>query len=300
MCERERGDRVALECRRERERNGRRMSDQAESSAVPGSSGEPPSSDPGSEEKVSVSPSETKEATTASAGEAPESEVFGVQVTDLSAQATEQHLREFFHFSGKITDVQVSPAEDGLQQAMILFEKQEEAETACLLTGAIIIDRQVVIANISYGAPPPVMGKKAVDVISQMLSAGFVLGKSTYDKLSDFDKKIGLSERVKANIKTAKERLSQFDEKHQLGTKAKTFLTRARTSFEGAVQKADDKFKFSERFTTTSQTVQSNENVQKATKGIKYGFSTIAANISKVSNATSTKIKKQLNKDEPQ
>ena len=99
-------------------------------------------------------------------------EIFGVLVTDLSPQTTEVHLREFFKFSGQIKDVLLSVPPEGGHQAKILFEKQEDAETACLLTGAIILDQPVVIANLFDGAPPPVMGKKAVDVISTMLSQG--------------------------------------------------------------------------------------------------------------------------------
>ena len=75
----------------------------------------------------------------------------GVQVTDLSPQATEQNLREFFQFSGKIVDVQLSMPPEGGHQAKIWFEKAEEAETAVLLTGAIILDQQVVISNLFAG-----------------------------------------------------------------------------------------------------------------------------------------------------
>lgn len=220
---------------------------------------------------------------------------FGVEVTDLSPQANEQNLREFFQFSGKILDIQMSMSPDGGHQARIYFEKQEEADTACLLTGAIIVDKQVVITNLFDGAAPPVMGKKAVDVISQMLSAGFILGKSTVDKLWEFDKKIGLSEKVKANMMSAKEKLNAFNEKHQIRQRASSFMKKVQGQVEGTIAKADDKFKFSEKFNSTAATVQSNENVQKVTNKIKFGFSTMSANISKVSNATTSKIKTQMN-----
>jgi hypothetical protein len=227
---------------------------------------------------------------------APQEErVFGVEVTDLSPQANEHNLREFFQFSGKIKDIQLSMSPEGGHQARIFFEKEEEAETACLLTGAIIVDKQVVITNLFDGAPPPVMGKKAVDVISQMLSAGFIFGKSTLDKLSDFDKKMGLSEKVKANMKSAKEKLNEFNEKHQIRQRASSFMKTVQTKVEGTIAKADDKFKLSEKFNSTASQVQANENVQKVTSKIKFGFSTVSANISKVSNATASKIKTQMN-----
>lgn len=219
---------------------------------------------------------------------------FGVQVTDLSPKATEGNLREFFQFSGKIVDIQLYMPPEGGHAAKIYFEKEEEAETAVLLTGAIILDQQVVIASLFGGEAAPVMGKKAVEVISLMLSQGFVFGKTTLDKLSDFDKRIGLSDSVKANLASAKLKLTKLDEKIQFRSKAKSFFK----SVEGKVSEADTRFKISETFTSTSAKVQENKSVKKVTKGMKYGFSTLSANISKISNATTSKVKQQLNKQQ--
>lgn len=254
-----------------------------------------PEGSPGPEAQEASVPAAEGAAQDGVAAAAPQEErTFGVEVTDLSPQANEQNLREFFQFSGKIKDIQLSMSPEGGHQARIFFEKEEEAETACLLTGAIIVDKQVVITNLFDGAAPPVMGKKAVDVISQMLSAGFIFGKSTLDKLSDFDKKMGLSEKVKANMKSAKEKLNEFNEKHQIRQRASSFMKTVQTKVEGTIAKADDKFKLSEKFNTTASQVQANENVQKVTSKIKFGFSTVSANISKVSNATASKIKTQM------
>ncbi|UPQ98724.1 RRM domain-containing protein [Chloropicon primus] len=219
---------------------------------------------------------------------------FGVQVTDLSPKATEHILREFFEFSGKITDVQLYMPPEGGHAAKIYFEKEEEAETATLLTGAIILDEQVVISSLFEGSAPPVMGKKAVDVISQMLSQGYLFGKTTLDKIGEFDKKMGLSESVKQNIAKAKEKLEGLDGKLQIRSRTSSFLK----SVQGKLNEADSKFKISEKFNSTSQKVSENQNIKKATKGMKYGFSTISANFSKISNATSSKIKQQLGKPE--
>ena len=135
------------------------------------------------------------------------------------------------------------------------------------------------------------MGKQAVDVMSLMLSKGYIFGKGTYDKLSDFDKRIGLSEGVKQKIGAAKAKLAELDGKIQFRTRAKSLLK----TVEGKLNEVDTKFKISEKFETTSKQVQSNNTVRKVSTGFKYGFSTLSANISKVSNATSSKIKQQIN-----
>ena len=231
----------------------------------------------------------------AAAAEAGQQVRYGVLVADLDPKATEQVLREFFQFSGKITGIELFMQPEGGHAARIYFEKEEEAETAVLLTGAIIMDRHVVISSLFDGSPPPVMGKKAVDVISAMLAHGFVLGKSTLDRLSDFDKKVGLSEKVKANVAKAKTKLAEFDAKYQVGAKAKGLFN----SFQEKMQLADGKFKISERFNTTSKKVSENQSVQKVKNSFKFGFSTISTNVSKVSNATSTKIKGALGSKDP-
>ncbi len=221
----------------------------------------------------------------------------GVLVTDLSPHATEENLRDFFQFSGTITGIELGVDAEGGHQAKIYFDKQESADTACLLTGAIILDKQVIISSLVDGAAPPVMGKKAVDTISAMLSKGFVFGKSTFDKVSNYDKKIGLSTKVKAKAAKGKEKLTKVDDKYQFTSKAKGLIK----TMENKINEADDRYKFSEKVTSTAKNVKTsmggNKYVQKGTKGLKFGFSTISANLTKVSNATSDKIKQQMNKD---
>ncbi len=94
---------------------------------------------------------------------------------------------------------------------------------------------------------------------------------------------------MKANVASAKAKFSKMDEKYQFTNKAKGLLK----GLEGKLSQVDNKFKISERFNSKSQNVKAsmgeNKSVQKVTKGIKYGFSTMSANISKVSNATTSR-----------
>jgi len=220
----------------------------------------------------------------------------GVLVTDLSAHATEANLRDFFQFSGTITGIEMSVDAEGGHRAKIFFDKQESADTACLLTGAIILDKQVIITSLVDGSAPPVMGKKAVDTISMMLSQGFVFGKSTLDKISTYDKKIGLSEKVKANVAKGKEKFAKVDDKYQFSSKGQALVK----SLQTKVNQADEKFQVSTRLKSGATSVKTkmdgNKYVQKGTKGLKFGFNTITANLTKVKNATQDKIKQHTEK----
>jgi len=70
-----------------------------------------------------------------------------VHVTNISPHATESNLRDFFNFCGTVTSIKMSPSQlkDDSLEALVEFEGKGCADTALLLTHAIIKDRPIKV-----------------------------------------------------------------------------------------------------------------------------------------------------------
>lgn len=192
-----------------------------------------------------------------------------VKVSNLSLGATERDVNEFFSFSGDIEYVEMRSDTVRSQIAFVTFKDAQGAETAILLSGATIIDMTVEIQqDPDYKLPPaacapPVQSdkktgggaesalQKAEDVVSSMLAKGFILGKDavnkakTFDekhqltstasaKVSSFDKKIGLTEKITIGTSIVNDKVREVDEKLQVSEKAKSALAAAEQTVSNA------------------------------------------------------------------
>ncbi|KAJ3680676.1 hypothetical protein LUZ60_016954 [Juncus effusus] len=194
-----------------------------------------------------------------------------VRVSNVSLQASQQDLKEFFSFSGDILYVEMQKENDLSQIAYITFKDTQGAETAMLLTGATIVDMSVIVMpspdyQLPAGAllPPsprstnPVAPsgvesalQKAEDTISAMLAKGFVLGKDALEKakaldekhqisssatarVTNFDKKIGLSEKIAVGTVVMNEKVKEIDVKYQVSEKTKSTLMAAEQTLSNA------------------------------------------------------------------
>ncbi|XP_028805983.1 binding partner of ACD11 1-like isoform X1 [Neltuma alba] len=192
-----------------------------------------------------------------------------VKVSNLSLEATEQDLKEFFSFSGDIEYVELRSHDERSQIAYVTFKDAQGAETAALLSGATIVDSSVTITvDPDYQVPPaaltspvtecktPATGgsesalRKAEDVVTGMMARGFVLGKDTVTKaktfdekhqlsstasakVASFDQKIGFSEKITAGASAVSDRVREVDQKFQVSEKTKT-------AFAAAEQKVNE------------------------------------------------------------
>lgn len=67
-----------------------------------------------------------------------------VLVQNISPQATEKAVKDFFSFCGKVQKFELVKGKES-QEAFVLFDKESAANTARLLTNAVIMDRSIVV-----------------------------------------------------------------------------------------------------------------------------------------------------------
>ncbi|XP_072955706.1 binding partner of ACD11 1-like [Typha angustifolia] len=185
-----------------------------------------------------------------------------VKVTNVSLQASQQDVKEFFSFSGDIQYIEMQSEDELSQVAYITFKEIQGAETAMLLSGATIVDMPVVILPaIDYQLPaaalaPPTAKdskpvgaaesavQKAEDIVSAMLAKGFILGKDALNKakaldekhqftstatakVSSLDKTIGFSEKISMGTSAVNEKVKEMDQKFQVSEKTKSAIAAA-------------------------------------------------------------------------
>ncbi|PON91247.1 Splicing factor-like protein [Trema orientale] len=194
-----------------------------------------------------------------------------VKVSNVSLEATEQDVKEFFSFSGEIQHIETQSENERSQVAYVTFKDPKGAETAVLLSGATIVDQPVTVALApDYKLPPsaastiPTVGaeetnqvggesavKRAEDVVISMLSKGFTLGKDALGKAKSFDEKhqftstatakvasldqkIGLTEKISAGTSMVNEKVREMDDKFGVSEKTKSALTAAEQTVSSA------------------------------------------------------------------
>ncbi|XP_058084049.1 binding partner of ACD11 1 isoform X2 [Magnolia sinica] len=202
---------------------------------------------------------------------------YTVEVTSLSPNATEKDVYDFFAFSGAIEHVEIVRSGDFACTAYVTFKEPHALETAVLLSGATIADQPVCIArwghyddpfdiwdraswkleddassSASHGRPFISSTGEAVtmaqEVVTTMLSKGYVLGKDALIKAKEFDesyqvsasaaakvaelsKRIGLTDKIYAGVDAVK----SVDEKyHVLGTTKAAASATSRTAAAAA------------------------------------------------------------------
>ncbi|XP_006647726.1 binding partner of ACD11 1-like [Oryza brachyantha] len=182
-----------------------------------------------------------------------------VKVHNVSLEASEQDIREFFSFSGFILHVELQSGDERSQFAYITFKDDEGSERAMLLTGATIVDMAVIITPATnYQPPAAVLAdleskniggvesalRKAEDAVGSMLAKGFVLGKDALEKAKSFDerhqltstatakvssldRKMGLSQKFNTGTLVVIEKMEEMDQKYQVAEKTKSALAAA-------------------------------------------------------------------------
>lgn len=186
---------------------------------------------------------------------------YSVEVTGLSPEATEKDVRDFFAFSGNILHLQIIRSGEYACTAYVTFKDAYSQETACLLSGATIVDQRVCITRWGQyrdefdfwngtserredepGSSVPQRGQfvsdareavtMAQEVVKTMLAKGYVLGKDTLAKAKELDESNQVSATAAAKVAELSERIGLSD-----------------TIFAGvqAVKSVDEKYNVSER-----------------------------------------------------
>jgi hypothetical protein len=185
-----------------------------------------------------------------------------VFVTNISPNATEKTVSDFFSFCGRITRLNLRSGADGVQEAVVVFESDSAAKTALLLTNALIVDRPItvvphfpvageeaqgveadkaVITERAHAAPDAERTKTSV--IASLVAAGYVLGTDTIQKARDLDDKHMISLQLKVGAEQLKAKANEIDRQLHISETATAIKT-------GVVEKAkevDEKLHITEK-----------------------------------------------------
>ncbi|KAL4015832.1 hypothetical protein IC575_023435 [Cucumis melo] len=163
-----------------------------------------------------------------------------VEVTGLSPIATEKDVLDFFAFSGAIELVEIVRSGDDACTAYVTFKDAYSQETACLLSGAKIVDQRVCITRwghfddeFGFWSRPPGHQEEdstsasaqrsqfissagnavtmAQEVVKTMLAMGYVLGKDTFTKAKAFDESHQVSATAAAKVAELSHRIGLTD-----------------------------------------------------------------------------------------
>jgi len=188
-----------------------------------------------------------------------------VFVTNISPNATEKTVSDFFSFCGRITRLTLrNSAEGGSQEAVVVFETDSAAKTALLLTNALIVDRPITVVphfpgtgeevpGITVEAGQPAITERQhvvsdaertkTSVIASLIAAGYVLGSDTIGKARDLDEKHMISLQLKVGAEQIKAKANEIDKQLHISETASAIKT-------GVVEKAkevDEKLHISEK-----------------------------------------------------
>eukprot|EP00899_Mesostigma_viride_P007702 jgi/Mesvir1/16933/Mv15792-RA.1 len=226
-----------------------------------------------------------------------------VIVTNVSPNATERNLTDFFSFSGEIESIELKTEADGTQTARVTFKNSKSLDTALLLTGAVIVDRAVSItaeapasaagegvaaegeaaeggsgtASAERSADAPAQAassgaasslKRAEDVVQAMLAKGYNLAAGSLSKARELDQKHQLTARAYAKVKGV-------DDSLHISDTAKKVVD----NVGSVVNVFDQKYHISE---TASSTINSAQQSAKAVANRAMQNPTVAAGVGSV------------------
>lgn len=161
-----------------------------------------------------------------------------VEVSNLSPNATERDLYDFFSFSGVIEHIEIIRSGDYGSTGYVTFKEPYALETAVLLSGATIIDQQVCIARWAHNeesssfwdqhswrldddetmthvdhftTTPREAFTLAQEVVKTMLAKGYVLGKDTLLKAKAFDESYQVSASAASKVADMSKRIGLTD-----------------------------------------------------------------------------------------
>ncbi|CAI8587858.1 unnamed protein product [Vicia faba] len=165
---------------------------------------------------------------------------YAVEVTGLSPNATDKDVSEFFAFSGAIQHLEIIRSGDYACTAYVTFKDAYSQETACLLSGATILDQRVCItrwgqhaeefdfwntpsrnheeesySTTQHSSQFVSSAGEAVsmtqEVVKTMLAKGYILSKDALSKAKDFDESHRVSATATAKVSELSQRIGLTD-----------------------------------------------------------------------------------------
>jgi len=141
------------------------------------------------------------------AGNAGDNKPKAVLVENLSPSVTTKTLNDFFSLCGTIESISLHPkagVEDGTLEAVVSFETSGAADTAVLLTNAILVDRTISISYFNgqaegEGAKPAKEGETEggksdqPSVWASILAASYKFSDDVRNRANEVDTKYGVT-----------------------------------------------------------------------------------------------------------
>ncbi|RHZ78234.1 hypothetical protein Glove_166g268 [Diversispora epigaea] len=171
--------------------------------------------------------------------------------TDISSSVSENTVREFFGFCGKIKKFElIKDDKSDKQIAHVTFEKAEGAKTALMLSNSVLgsnpitvkLDENYLSTSEESSEPGDDIeqeDKPKAAIFAEILAAGYQLTDSIIQRGIDFDASIGLSARVKEYLNKLQNNIKSLDEQYKVSETVTTKATEINEKF--AVQ---DKVKY--------------------------------------------------------
>jgi len=155
-----------------------------------------------------------------------------VLVQNLNPQATEQSLRDFFSFCGKITSLQLVRSEgEESAKAIVTFESKAEAGTALLLTNAILVDRVITITPYYEmdSATNGILGTNTqvqqipfnTSTVSNVLADGVILGESLVKSAKQLSDEYHIMDSIKGRVQSIDDQYHVQETLKSIADKAK-------------------------------------------------------------------------------
>ncbi|KAF9105570.1 hypothetical protein BGX29_011955 [Mortierella sp. GBA35] len=147
-----------------------------------------------------------------------------IYVTNISEDASEKTVKDFFLFCGKILEFELQKEGDK-QVALVLFERESAAKTACMLTNAMIVNSQISVKHYFEEATDgndhnAQENKPKATVLAEILAAGYTLQDQIIEKGLEIDAKYGVVGKIQSYVEAAKAQAKTLDEKFQVIAKA--------------------------------------------------------------------------------
>lgn len=180
-----------------------------------------------------------------------------VNVQNIAAATDEKEIRDFFSFCGKISSLNVSPADNDTKTATVTFEKETAAKTALLLNHTKLGPTEITVTSPSAGNlsnPGSPAGERDLDahpeltqeekprarILAEYLAHGYLVADTGLQKALALDEKHGVTQRFLGTLHAldqkvhATDRAKTADSTYGLTTRANSLLTGLGSYFEKA------------------------------------------------------------------
>jgi len=236
-----------------------------------------------------------------------------VEVKNISPNANEKTVSDFFSFCGKITKLYLDK-EEGKEtsRAVVEFGSESAAKTALLLTNALIVDRPIVVSayppkdaekkpehhaepgtqipseNITqrdFGAPDEERTK--LSVLASMTASGYVLASDALNKAKQYDEEHNITLQLKVGMEQLKVKAHEVDQTYGISEKAASVKHTA----EEKAKKLNEDYKITEKASAAAEKVKStagavaakaqeNATVSQAVGTVKSGWQSVSNAVS--------------------